>query len=131
MDRRTFLAAGAALNILNAEPSDESQSALPGTTPLSEAGDLAVRMVDDINAYLLAVTAASVSGRARLWNRNYDSVQKYEESVAGNREHLRKIIGATDSRLSVTALELDTTTSTSPLITVTERYKVYAVRWRV
>jgi hypothetical protein len=122
--------------MLNALPEEltalgVSDTALPGTAPLSESGDLAMRMVDGINAYLLSITAGSISSRAGLWNRNYDSPEKYGESVAANREHLRKIIGAIDSRLPVTALELDTTTSASSLVAATSRYKVHSVRWRV
>lgn len=136
MNRRTFLAASAALTALNAAPndavrSDIDQSALPGTAPLSETGDLAARMVDSINEYALRATAESIGNRTLLWKRNYDSAEKYEESVAANREHLRNIIGAVDPRLPIAALELDTTTSTSPLIASTKQYKVYAVRWRV
>ncbi len=122
--------------MLNALPEEltalgVSDTALPGTAPLSESGDLAMRMVDGINAYLLSITAGSISSRAGLWNRNYDSPERYHQSVAANREHLRKIIGAIDSRLPVTALELDTTTSASSLVAATSRYKVHSVRWRV
>ncbi len=112
-------------------PSDSAQTVLPGTTLLTETGDLAMRMVDGINEYALRITAESIRSRAKLWNRNYDSTDKYEQSVAGNREHLKKIIGAADPRVPITALELDTTTVTSASIASTQRYKVYAVRWRV
>jgi dienelactone hydrolase len=136
MNRRTFLAAGAGLTVLNAAPGETGHvsvapSVLPGTAPLSETGDLAARMVDSINEYVLRITAESISSRAALWQRSYDSAEKYRASVAANREHLAKIIGAVDARIPITVLELDTTTSTPPLIASTNRYKVYAVRWRV
>ncbi|MGA8594842.1 MAG: hypothetical protein WB676_08870 [Bryobacteraceae bacterium] len=136
MNRRTFLAAGAGLTALNAASSDPphlgiAPPVLPGTAPLSETGDLAARMVESINNYALRITAESISSRSRLWKRNYDSVEEYQHSVAENREHLRKIIGAVDPRVPIAALELDTTTSTSPVIASSKRYKVYAVRWRV
>lgn len=136
MDRRTFLAAGAGLTVFNAAPNstmrlDAAQTALPGTALLTETGDLAMRMVDSVNEYALRITAESISRRAKLWNRNYDSIEKYEQSVAVNREHLRKTIGAVDPRVPVTALELDTTTATSALIASTKRYRIYAVNWRV
>ena len=136
MKRRTFLAAGAGLTALNAAPRDTmrldiTQPVLTGTAPLSETGDLAMRMVDSINEYVLRVTAESAGTRVALWKRNYESVEKYQQSVAGNREHFRKIIGAVDPRVPIAALELDTTTSASSLIASSRRYKVYAVRWRV
>jgi dienelactone hydrolase len=88
-------------------------------------------MIDSINEYVLRTTAESIGNRAVLWERNYDSVEKYQASVAENREHLKKIVGAVDPRIPITALELDTTTSTSALIASAKRFKVYAVRWRV
>lgn len=136
MNRRSFLAAGAALTAFSAvsseaRPLDPAEPVLPGTAPLSVNGDLAMQMVDSINEYALLKTAECVNSRAALWHRNYDSVEMYQESVAGNREDLKKIIGAVDPRLPITALELDTTTSAPALIASASRYKVYAVRWRV
>ncbi len=136
MNRRTFLAAGTGLTLLNAASNgtirrDTVQPVLPGTAPLSETGDLAMRMVENINKYALHRTARSITSRAALWKRNYDSPEEYERSVAANREDLRKIIGAVDPRVPITSLELDTTTSTSPLLASTAGYKAYSVRWRV
>lgn len=130
------MAAGVGLTALGAMSReamrlDAVEPVLPGTAPLSEKGDLAMQMVDSINEYALRKTAESVSSRAALWNRNYDSVEIYQESVAGNREDLKKIIGAVDPRLPITALELDTTTSAPALIAAAKRYTAYAVRWRV
>src|SRR5438552_2045015 len=66
-----------------------AQNPLPGTAPLAAQGDLAARMVDDINAYLLRATTESVAKRAP------------------NRERLKKIIGAVDPRLPGVSVELD------------------------
>src|SRR5216684_4779790 len=71
-----------------------AQNPLPGTAPLTAQGDLAARMVDDINAYLLRATTESVAKRAP------------------NRERLKKIIGAVDPRPPGVSVELDATTST-------------------
>lgn len=136
MKRRTFLAGGAGLTLLNAASSDTmrldiAHPVLPGTAPLTESGDLAMRMVDSINEYALRITTESIASRAKVWKRDYESFEKYEQSVAENREHLRKIIGAVDPRVPITDIELDTTTSTSSLIASSRRYKVDAVRWRV
>ncbi|MGI9071900.1 MAG: alpha/beta hydrolase family protein [Bryobacteraceae bacterium] len=133
MNRRTFLAAGAALPLLNAASHDSTRpdTVLAGTNALAEAGDLAMRMVENINDYALRITAESISNRAALWKRNYDSPEAYERSVAANREHLREIIGAVDPRLPITSLEFDTTTSTSALLSSNMRYKAFSVRWQV
>jgi dienelactone hydrolase len=89
-----------------------AQNPLPGTAPLTTQGDLAARMVDDINAFLLGATADSVARRTP------------------DRERLKKIIGAVDPRLP-TSVELDATTSTPALVANARGYKVYAVRWPV
>ena len=103
----------ACLCLLLAHPRLPAQTALPGTALLTTQGDLAIRMVDDINAYLLRATAESVSRRVP------------------DRERLKKIIGAVDPRLSNGALELDATTATPALVAIGTGYKVYAVRWPV
>jgi len=48
----------------------------------------------------------SVAERQIFWKRDFSSAAAYEKSVEPNRERLRKIIGATDARLPVVALEL-------------------------
>ena len=108
-----------------------AQPALPGTTPLTDKSDFAAKMVDGINDYLLSATADSVAKRAPLWNRNYQSPEAYEQSVAKNRERLKKIIGAVDPRLPVDSVMLQETTSTKALIASGPHYKVYAARWPV
>ena len=108
-----------------------AQTVLPGTAPLTDHRDLAMEMVDDINAYLLRVTAESPSQRSQFWKRNYESAAAYKISIASNRERLKKIIGAVDTRLPVTSLTLQGTTSTPALVASGPHYKVYAVRWPV
>ena len=103
----------ACLCLLVAHSRLSAQTALPGTAPLTSQGDLAMRMVDDINAYLLRATVESVS------------------KGVPDRERLKKIIGAVDPRLSNSGLELDATTATPALVATATGYKVYAVRWPV
>src|SRR6266536_3585520 len=74
-----------------------AQTTLPGTAPLTAEGDLAEQMVDGINRYLLRETDASVEKRARLWKRDYGSLESYNQSVAPNRERFGKILGVVDS----------------------------------
>jgi dienelactone hydrolase len=90
-----------------------AQNPLPGTASLTVQGDLALRMVDDINAYLLRATTESVGTRKP------------------DRERLKKIIGAVDPRFPGASVELDATTSTPALVAKGPSYKVYAVRWAV
>jgi dienelactone hydrolase len=108
-----------------------AQSVLPGTELLTAQGDIAAQMVDGIHRYLEKATAASGEKRATLWKRSYQSAQSYEQSVALNREHFRRIIGAVDPRLPVYSLELDATTERPALVFEAPGYKVYGVRWPV
>jgi dienelactone hydrolase len=103
----------------------------PGTQPLEIQGDLADLMVQGIDRFLLQQIDASVERRARYWKRDFSSAEKYNESVAENRKHLAKILGAFDPREPITALELIETTSHPALVGRGDGYEVYAVRWPV
>jgi len=108
-----------------------AQTALPETKPLTTDGDIAAQMVEGINRFLEKATSASAIQRQSLWKRNYESGQFYEQSIAPNREHFRRIIGAVDPRLPVPSLELDATTARPALVSEGPGYKIYAVRWPV
>lgn len=104
---------------------------LPGTAPLTTEGDLAAQMVDGIHRFLLAETQRQTADRARFWNRDYSSAQRYAQSVAPNREHFRTIIGAVDQRVAPQAPRLLATVQGQPEIAQAPNYKVYAIRWQV
>jgi dienelactone hydrolase len=108
-----------------------AQSTLPGSSPLTEGGDQAVEMVDGINRSLLRATEESIEKRARLWNRDFGSAEAYTRSVTPNRERFRKIIGAVDDRVPVTALQLIATTAVGAQIGTGDGYRIFAVRWPV
>ncbi|HQU41371.1 MAG TPA: hypothetical protein PK867_01110, partial [Pirellulales bacterium] len=103
----------------------------PGTKPLEIEGDLADLMVVGIDRFLLKQIDASVERRSRYWKRDFSSAEKYNASVAENRQHLAKILGAFDPREAVTALEYVETTSQKALVGRGDGYEVYAVRWPV
>jgi dienelactone hydrolase len=108
-----------------------AQDPLPSTSPLTIEGDLAARMVDGINGYLIRETDAALDSRERYWKRDYSSAAAYEQSVSGNRERLRRIIGATDPRVSVTSLALGSTTARDSVAGKGAGYRIHAVRWPV
>lgn len=114
----------------------QAPDVLPGTARLTMQGDLAEQMVDGINAYLDGATARAKQERARYWKRDFSSVAAHEASIAGNRERLRRIIGAVDRgavdrRVPVKALQLETTTAQSSLAGRGKGYKIHNVRWPV
>jgi dienelactone hydrolase len=108
-----------------------SAEPLPGTQPLETPGDLAEQMVAGIDRFLLREIAESVAKRPRHWNRDVSSAEKYNASVAPNRAHLAKIIGAHDPRAKVPAMELVATTAEPALVGTSEHFDAFAVRWPV
>ena len=96
---------------------------------MTAEGDLSAQMVAGIDRFLMRETEHSIEERPRLWQRDFSSPAAYDKSVQPNRERFLKHIGATDPRLSITALEYVSSTETPALVAETERFSVYAVRW--
>ena len=101
------------------------------TRPLEWEGDFAARMVSGIDRYLTVATEFLASQRRLHWNSDYSSPEAYETSVADNREHFRRIIGAVDDRLPSDGFELAGTTRQPSLAAKTSAYEIHAIRWPV
>jgi dienelactone hydrolase len=113
----------------NPEAQGPAESVLPNTSPLTMQGDIAAQMVDAIHQFLLLKTLTQAARRTQLWNRDYGSREQYERSLASNREHLRRIIGAVDERTKPALLEL---AEPFPMrSTQSGDYRIYSVRWSV
>jgi dienelactone hydrolase len=121
----------AALACLLASQSASAAGPLPGTEPLTVEGDLADLMVRGADKFLLDRTTESVGRRGRYWHRDLSSAEKYNASVADNRAHLARIIGAADKREPLAGLEYIATTQQSSLVGEAPGYVVHAVRWPV
>ncbi len=85
---------------------------LDGTSPLTRTGDLAARMVEGIDRYLMKRLEAAPAG-------------------AGDRETLRRIIGVVDARVPFEAPTLDATLTRDAKFGVAPGYDMFAVRWPV
>ncbi len=105
------------------------QTALPGTTLLEDAGDLAAAMVEGIHRHLDRETRTAAMNRSRLWDFNPSSPAAFELSVEPHRARLRTILGVVDDRVPIEALELVATTSNPSRIASGDNYSVSAVRW--
>ncbi len=101
------------------------------SAPLAQQGDLAAQMVEGIDRFLSRELQESITERQKHWHRDFSSRQAYDQSVQGNRERLRKLIGAVDPRLPVTALELMNNTDFPSRIAHTDLFTVDLVRWPV
>lgn len=94
-------------------------------------GDLSAQMVEGISKFLLREIESAGTNRAQFWQPEFSSREAYENSIASNRERLRKMIGVVDSRLPVTGLEFIETTLEPSLVAETDLYTIRAVRWPV
>ncbi|MBI2807727.1 MAG: dienelactone hydrolase family protein [Planctomycetes bacterium] len=107
-----------------------SAQALPGTQLLRGDQDFAQLMVDGIHRYLDKQTVLAEKDRAKYWKPDFTSVKAFHQSVQGNRERLRKMIGVVDQRVPVIITKIATVEQGS-LVAQTKYYKVYAIRWSV
>ena len=109
----------------------QDEPPLPGTKPLTLQGDLSAQMVAGVDRFLKREIERAIVERQKSWQRDFSSREAYEKSVEPNRQRLRRIIGAVDPRLPVTALEWVGGTTQPALVAETELYSVHAVRWPV
>jgi dienelactone hydrolase len=108
-----------------------AQSVLPGTAPLTQAGDLAAQMVGGINEYLARRSAEAPQARGRYWHRDFSSAAAYQRSMETNRTDLSRIIGAVDPPLPARELLFESSTASPSPAGRGSRYRIEAVRWRV
>src|ERR1017187_7372216 len=108
-----------------------AQEVLPNTQPLTLTGDLSAQMVAGIDRFLTSETERSIGERRRRWQRDFSSAEAYDKAVQPNRERLRRIIGAADARLPVTALEILGSTASPAKIAETDSFTAEVVRWPV
>src|ERR1017187_600508 len=102
---------------------------LPGTAPYAAHDDLMGLSIVQWDGFLLQSIASARAGRERFWHRDGSSPQAYERSVAPNREHLRRAIGAIDPRVVDPRMELVEDADHPGPMAETVGYEVWAVRW--
>ncbi|MCW5982602.1 MAG: dienelactone hydrolase family protein [Bryobacteraceae bacterium] len=95
---------------------------LPGTAPLEEQGDLAVRMVEGIDRYLMRGLGGARARRDAYWRT---------ASAAEHRRTLARIIGAVDSRIPFEAPWPAATVNRPAVVASGDGYEVQAIRWPV
>lgn len=113
-----------------AEPAPAAEP-LPGTQPLTWTGDLASRLVDGVDQFLLKKLDASIAERSQHWQRDFTSPEAYDHSIEPNRQRLARILGVRDPRIAFDGLEFVATTSQPAEVGRGPGYKIIAVRWPV
>lgn len=116
---------------ISANGHGQEVGSLPNTKPLTIAEPLDQYMVGGIDRFALRELADSPNRRESKWKRDYSSAEAYQQSIAGNRERLLKIIGAVDARVTNPAIELLTTTERGSQVAANDLIEIDAVRWRV
>ena len=104
---------------------------LPGTKPLAVEGDIAGQLVDTVDRFLRREIKNARSNRARFWQRDFSSLEKYHASIQPNRDSLAHILGVRDQRIRFDGLEFVSTTEQPALVARGYRHRIYAVRWPV
>jgi dienelactone hydrolase len=104
---------------------------LPGTQPLTWTGDIASRMVDGVDRFLLAETEESIQRRAAFWHRDKSSAEAYDASIEPNRKRLEHILGVRDARVAFDSPDVISKVAAGLIIGRGDGYRIVAVRWPV
>jgi len=104
---------------------------LPGTQPLTWTDDLASRLVDGVDRFLLRKLEASIAERPRHWQRDFSSPEAYQKSIEPNRKRLAHILGVRDERTAFDHPEIISTPAQPTEVGRGPGYKIFAVRWPV
>src|SRR5262245_46643286 len=113
--RYSMLATGLVLACLSPVRAAAAEP-LPGTAMLAGDHDFSAEMRASFRRFLQAQIDVSERTRATHWRRNFSAREAYEKSIEPNRQHLRKMIGVVDERISFGAPELLSTFGRSPLL---------------
>jgi len=123
MNRTVVILIVCVLASVMCSPVGAAVSALSGTKPLEwQQEDLSERLMDGAHLFIERQIQQSRAKRARFWTS--------ETSVTENRQRLREIIGAVDSRLPA-RMERFGDDANPAQVAETPWYRVFQVRWPV
>ncbi|MFV1967848.1 MAG: dienelactone hydrolase family protein [Pirellulaceae bacterium] len=124
-----FVALCIAAVVRPASADEQPVVAYPGTERLTIEGDIASRMVDGVDRFLLRELERSIARRGSFWNRDLTSGDNYHASVEPNRQRLAHLLGVRDEREPFEGLELVATTNAPAIIGQSSGFEAIAVRW--
>ncbi|HAP08529.1 MAG TPA: hypothetical protein DCR20_11945 [Planctomycetaceae bacterium] len=102
-----------------------------GTEPLTLEGDLASRMVEGLDRFLLGQIEADSRTRSSRLALDLTTAESLQQSLAPQRQKLAKMLGVTDPRLPFAAPEIMAPVGEQPQVAAARTYSVFAVRWPV
>lgn len=106
-----------------------SADPFPGTKPLTWQGDIASRMIEQLDAFLLKKTSRIARQRRSLWELRGNSDDELTDFLERRRRNLRHILGVRDERVATPRLELIATVDRPAVAATAEGYTVFYVRW--
>lgn len=89
-----------AIGLLTINCYSQSIETFSDTQPLTWQGDIASRLIDSCDVFLLNEIDLSIEKRKEYWQRDFSSKSSYEKSIAGNRKRFAEIIGLKEKRTS-------------------------------
>lgn len=103
---------------------------LPGTEPLPWTDDIASRLVEGVDRFLLDELSKSVAARKVFWTgMDFRTPAAYIESLLPLRERLASITGVRDQRPTEPVMELVATTEHPADLGTGSGYHAWRVRW--
>src|SRR5690606_13094672 len=96
-------------------------------------GDIASKLVEGVDQFLLRQLDESVAKRDRHWNYDFSTPERYVESIEPNRQRLAYILGAADSLREDLAFQLMATVENPSAVIAAKEgddgIRVRAIRW--
>ena len=126
-----FLWSATCIPIPAQKSDDANVEILPGTKSLTWQGDIASRLVDGVDRFLLRELEVAEGRRSQFWHRDFESAEAYRKSIEPNRKRLAAILGLNENRVSPRGIVYQTSTSQSSLIASSSAFEVHAVEWAV
>ncbi|NND31810.1 MAG: hypothetical protein HKN76_04405, partial [Saprospiraceae bacterium] len=100
-------------------------STLPDSKLLTWEGDIASRLIDSCDHFLLREIDQSLKRRAGFWNRDFSSPQNYVTSIQPNRKTFAGLIGLKEGRVDFDYPD------TLAVVGYGPGYTIYETRWPV
>lgn len=104
---------------------------LSGTEPLDWSGDIASRMIDAIDAFLLRQTDKTCQVRAQAWETALTSGEWPSNWLQSKRDRLAQILGLKETRVTPIRMSILSQPGQPQAIAETPQYSVYSVSWDV
>ncbi|MCA9009552.1 MAG: dienelactone hydrolase family protein, partial [Planctomycetaceae bacterium] len=101
------------------------------TVPLTIEGDMASRMVDGIDRFLLQQIDSNATSRVTRFIVDPSTIAAYETSLKPHRKRLAKCLGVRDVRLPFINPEVISAVGAELVIAQSEKFTVQAIRWPV